>query len=153
MYSLFADVWIDILVTILLGAIGGLGLGLLQERGLEMPHCHRKQGIKFVDLGFVADMLIGALASVIVFALNPPSGILQLLAITLTAGIGGSAILKSYIKGTEVTQKTNEVKQSQQIATVAIDRLKSYKKSQPKALEDIDVRALADSLKKLQKKV
>ncbi|TET79482.1 MAG: DUF4257 domain-containing protein [Candidatus Cloacimonadota bacterium] len=151
MYPLFAYVWIDILVAIILGAVGGLGLGLLQEKGLEMPHWHRENSAKFADLGFVADVFIGSLAAVIVYALNPPVGIFQLLAITLTAGIGGSAILKSYIKGIEVTKKASVATQSQQIAKIAIDRLKIYKKSAPKELKDIDVRALDTQLNKLQK--
>lgn len=152
MYPVFATLWIDMVVTTAIGAVGGLGLGLLQEKGLEIPHLHREHGINFADFGFIADVLIGAMAAVIIYALNQPTGILQLVAVSLPAGIGGSAILKSYVKATTATKQASLTDQSQQIAKVAIDRLKSYKKSAPKELKDLDVRALSAQLDKLQKR-
>jgi hypothetical protein len=57
--------WKDLLLAAALGAVGGMGLSLLQEKGLEMPHWHTDTGVNFADLGFIADVLIGALAAVI----------------------------------------------------------------------------------------
>lgn len=106
----FGTLWIDLVAAIVLGAIGGLGLGLLQEKGLEMPHWYTETSVNFADFGFISDVLVGALAAVITYAINPPAGLLQLLAITITAGIGGSAILKGYTKSTAVRELANQLK-------------------------------------------
>jgi hypothetical protein len=111
--------WKDLLLAAVLGAVGGLGLGLLQEKGLEMPHWYTETGVHFADLGFISDLLIGALAAVIVYALNPPSGMLQLISSAITAGIGGSAILKGYIKGTALRQQANRAEMYRTVATAA----------------------------------
>jgi hypothetical protein len=83
-----------------------------------MPHWYRETetGVSFADLGFISDVLIGALAAVITYALNPPTGILQLIASATTAGIGGSAILKGYIKGTAVRQQANRAEMYRSVA-------------------------------------
>jgi len=121
MDPVFTALWIDLVVAAVFGAIGGFGLGLLQERGLEMPHLYSETGVTFADLGFIADVLIGALAAVITYALNPPAGLLQLLAATITAGIGGSAILKGYIKGTAAREQASR---AEMYRTVAADAAK-----------------------------
>ena len=126
MNLVFGALWEDLIATVLLGAIGGLSLGLLQEKGLEMPHWYTNINVKFIDMGFFADVFIGMLAAVIVYALNPPDGALQLIFTTLTAGIGGSAILKSYIKGTQATQHDRLSAQSLQLAEHAINVVKSH---------------------------
>jgi hypothetical protein len=113
--------WKDLILAAVLGAVGGVGLGLLQEKGFEMPHWYRETetGVSFADLGFISDVLIGALAAVITFALNPPAGILQLISSAITAGIGGSAILKGYIKGTAVRQQANRAEMYRTVAAGA----------------------------------
>ena len=78
MELVLGTLWKDLLLAAALGAVGGMGLGLLQEKGLEMPHWHNETGVNFADLGFISDIFIGALAAVIVYALNPPAGMLQL---------------------------------------------------------------------------
>jgi len=119
MDPIFATLWIDLVVAVLFGAIGGFGLGLLQEKGLEMPHPYTETGVTFVDLGFIADIIIGALAAVITYAFNPPSGSLSLLAAAVTAGIGGSAILKGYIKGTAAREQASRAEMYRAAATDA----------------------------------
>lgn len=118
MNPVFATLSRDLVMAGIFGAIGGFGLSLLQEKGLEMPHLYAETGVTFVDLGFIADVLIGALAAVITYALNPPAGTLQLLAATVTAGIGGSGILKGYIKGTAARE---QAKRAEMYRAVAAD--------------------------------
>lgn len=119
MNSVFATLWIDLPVAFVCGAVGGLGLGLLQEKGLEMPHRYEDTGITFMDLGFIADILVGALAAIIVYALNQPAGVLQLFAAAITAGIGGSAILKGYIKDTAAREQARRAETYKAVATAA----------------------------------
>ena len=98
----------------------------MQEKGLEMPRRYIDSHVKFIDMGFLADVFIGMLAAVIIYALNPPDSALQLIFITLTAGIGGSAILESYIKGTQATQHDRLSVQSMHLAEHAINVVKSH---------------------------
>lgn len=110
----FGSLWIDLLIVAICGLAGGFGLGLLQENGFEVPRVRKvtekkdeveKKTTYYFDLGFLADMLVGALAGVIVYALNPPSSELQLIAVGLTAGLGGAGILKGYVQA----QKSQEL--------------------------------------------
>ena len=102
-----------------LGAVGGFGLAMLQEKGLEMPHWDKQTGVKFVDLGFIADILIGALAAFLTYTLGQPTGKLQLFSASITAGIGGSAILKGYIKGTAAREQASLAEMYRAAATDA----------------------------------
>ncbi len=131
--------WKDLLLAVVLGAVGGLGLGLLQEKGLEMPHWYTETGVNFADLGFISDVLIGALAAIITYALNPPAGVLQLISSAITAGIGGSAILKGYIKGTALRQQAN--------------RAEMYRTVAAEASKGVDVKARLDDLEAADKLV
>lgn len=78
MNGILGTMWIDLGYAALFGALGGLGLGLLQEKGLEWPrhyqHQYKDDIINFTKLGFIADICIGALAGIIIYALNPPAG-------------------------------------------------------------------------------
>ncbi|GAI84007.1 unnamed protein product, partial [marine sediment metagenome] len=62
----------------------------------------------------------------------------------------GSAILKSYVKGTEATKKTSLAKQSQQIAQVAIGALENYQKTTTTRVKGVDVPTLSAQLEKVQ---
>jgi len=119
MDTVLATLWKDIIVAAGLGAVGGFGLSLLQEKGLEMPHWDKQTGVKFVDLGFIADVLIGVLAAVIIYALNPPIKILQLVSVAITAGLGGSAILKGYTKGSAARKQASLAEMYRAAATDA----------------------------------
>lgn len=89
----------DLLWAVLFGALGGLGFGLLQEKGLEMPHLNSDGGARFIDLGFISYIIVGALAALITYGIGQPKLPLQLMVATLPAGVGGTAVLKSYISG------------------------------------------------------
>ena len=101
------QLWIDLMAAALFGGLGGFGLGLVQEKGLALPRPVHESGITFVNLGFIGDMLIGALSAVLMFALNAPGGLLEMIATTVPAGIGGSGVLKGYLEGTKATMQAN----------------------------------------------
>lgn len=113
MQPLFSSLVVDVLYAAICGLLGGFGLGLLQEKGIEMPHRRSALGegetapTAYLDFGFVADMFIGALAAAIVYALNPPANQIQLIGTSLIAGLGGAGILKGYVEGRRSDQLTN----------------------------------------------
>ena len=107
MTTQFGSLWLDLLAAALAGLAGGFGLGLLQESGVELPRVRRKTETAgetevtvthYFDFGFLADMLVGSIAALIVYALNTPASQLQLLGVGLTAGLGGAGILKGYVQ-------------------------------------------------------
>jgi hypothetical protein len=87
---------------VILGIIGGIAFALLMERGFITPFKDKDtSGNAKFNLGFIADLFVGAIAAVITYSLNPPMTIYEFVAIGITAGIGGKAILTGYIKGKE----------------------------------------------------
>lgn len=108
MEGIFGTMWVDLGPAALFGALGGFGLGLLHEKGLELPRFHKEGKISFIKFGFLADMPIGALAAIIFYALIPQTAT-HLVAITATAGLSGSAILKGYISGKVVSEQARLV--------------------------------------------
>lgn len=96
----------SILLAIVIGAIGGFALDLVQDGGLRGPSFGPRDSTWFLSLGFLSNMCIGALAAVITYSLNPPAELLPFIALTATAGVGGSAILKSYVNGQVAAQAT-----------------------------------------------
>ena len=77
-----------ILLAAGVGAIGGLGAELLIKRGeetgtLEVPG--RLSGTRFVDIGFPASLILGAIAAVAILYFFPP------VVETVTAGANGAA--------------------------------------------------------------
>jgi hypothetical protein len=121
MDPVFGTLWIDLPLASVFGAIGGFGLGLLQEKGLEMPHTTKDSGVAFMDFGYIADIIVGAVAAVIIYAVNPPGGLLQMIAVTVTAGIGGSGILKGYIKDTAAKEQAKRAEMYKLTANAAAD--------------------------------
>jgi hypothetical protein len=117
--AVFSSLVVDFAFAALFGILGGFVLGLLQDKGLEMPHFNKESGVTFIDAGFLADVLVGAAAGALTYALNPPAGQIQLFAATFTAGIGGSGILKAYIKGTAASEQANQAKMYKDAATEA----------------------------------
>ncbi|TKJ29523.1 hypothetical protein CEE39_09090 [bacterium (candidate division B38) B3_B38] len=136
MNTVFATLWKDLLAAAALGVVGGFGLALLQEKGLEMPHWDKQTGVHFADLGFIADVLIGALAAFLTYTLAQPKGMLQLFSASITAGIGGSAILKGYIKGTASRQQANMAEM--------------YRAAATDASRGVDAKIIANRLKELE---
>ena len=109
-----ADYIVMILVAAGVGAIGGLGAELLLKRGddtgtLEIPG--RVKGTRFVDIGFPASLILGAIAAVAILYFFPPvvetvttaSGkaptsthqydLVKLVALSLIVGSAGPAFL------------------------------------------------------------
>jgi hypothetical protein len=97
--------WFDLMTAALFGALGGFGLGLVQEKGLALPRPIRASGVTFVNLGFIGDVLIGALAALLMYALNPPDDLLGMIAITIPAGIGGSGVFKGYLESSKASMQ------------------------------------------------
>lgn len=120
MEPLLGSLGLDIVVVVACGLLGGFGLGLLHENGIELPH--RRSMLEdnnatptpYLDFGFLADMFTGALAALIVYALNPPASGTQLIGTALVSGLGGAGILKGYVEA-----RNNQV--LAQIADEALD--------------------------------
>jgi ribose/xylose/arabinose/galactoside ABC-type transport system permease subunit len=106
--SVFSTLLIDLSVIAIFGALGGFGLGLLQDKGLELPRVDKEDNVRFADLGFIAAIGVGALAGLISYAVNPPSDVPKLVGLGLTAGVGGVGILKGYTKGTDLEEHKAE---------------------------------------------
>lgn len=101
------QLWVDLMAAALFGGLGGFGLGLVQEKGLALPRPYRESEATFINLGFLGDVLIGALAAVLMYALNPPDGMLDMIATTIPAGIGGSGVFKGYLESARSNLQTN----------------------------------------------
>jgi hypothetical protein len=120
----FGSVWIDIIVVAICGVVGGFGLGLLQERGIELPHGRgtidksdkdKDRRVNFYDFGFLSEMLVGALAAIILYALNQPKAELQMIASGITSGLGGAGVLRGFIE-------KNKNQELGQVATEAVNQ-------------------------------
>jgi H+/Cl- antiporter ClcA len=99
----------DYLYIIVLGIVGGFAFALLLERGIIFPFRETtKDGLKKWNFGFVADLIIGAIAAVVAYSFNPPDTIPQFIAIGITSGIGGKAILTGYIE-TKKSQRLRDL--------------------------------------------
>lgn len=104
MNPLLGSLGLDIVAVIVCGFLGGFGLGLLHENGIELPHRrtvledNNSTPTPYLDFGFLADMFTGVLAALIVYALNPPASGVQLIGTSLVAGLGGAGILKGYVE-------------------------------------------------------
>jgi len=83
----------------ILGAVGGFALGWLQDSGLEFPSLIWNQSPRFLKLGVVGPVGVGALAAVIAYLINLPKDFAPFIVLGLTSGLGGSGILKGYVNG------------------------------------------------------
>src|SRR5690606_17995648 len=103
MTALFGSVVTDVLIAAVCGLVGGFGLGLLAENGIELPRRRSKiesdaSVTAYFDFGFLADVVIGAMAAVIVYALNPAATSVQLIGSSIVAGLGGACILNGFVE-------------------------------------------------------
>jgi hypothetical protein len=98
---IFDSLWKDLLLAAGLGAIGGVALGLLQEKGLEVPYWRKLESVWYMNLGFLGDIGIGAVAAVVGSTINPAVNLRQLVGLSIVAGIGGTGVLRGYVKGSE----------------------------------------------------
>lgn len=135
-------------IATVMGAAGGVAFELLQVRGkdtgtLEMPR--RLNGGELVDLGWVASILVGAVAAVAVLYVFPPIiqfnvggpngadpverySIVKLVALSLIAGSAGRSVLTA-MQG-RILARVNEQKvESTRIAAeAALESVKSQAK-------------------------
>jgi uncharacterized membrane protein len=92
----------DFIGIFLIGVVGGVVFALLMERGLTFPtKVYSNEKLIRVNFEFFADVIIGALAAVIVYALNSPQSQQTFVVLGIISGIGGSAILTAYMKSRE----------------------------------------------------
>ncbi len=149
-----------------LGCVGGITLDLIQFKGgLEMPNCYRKgepvngEAKKcFFDLGFVAELLIGGVAALVVFGLNPGETLLRLMAFSLLAGIGGGGLLLSFVnaalaKQAQAASKLYRAKLSDVLRMVKMVTKKP--RSEPRSVRNLEIvydqlTLIADSLKEFE---
>lgn len=96
---LFGSLGADLALAAALGAAGGLGLAVVQDRSLEWPARQAARGDQpaRVVLGFISDLIVGAVAALVTYGVNPPSDAARFVSTLIVAGIGGTAILQSYI--------------------------------------------------------
>lgn|SRR5574341_1034255 len=127
MQVLFGSLWADLVAAVLSGLIGGLGLGFLQEHGIEVPRRRSKvetvggtqsSVTYYLDLGFLADMGVGAIAAVIIYALNTPNSQLQLIGVGLTSGLGGAGILKGFVQARRNQELSGIAREAVALASV-----------------------------------
>jgi hypothetical protein len=93
----------DFIGILALGAVGAIIFALFMEKGLTPPYkVYDANGkVTLLNFGYFADLIVGGVAAVLVYALNPPVSTLTFVVIGIIAGIGGKAILTSYIKSKE----------------------------------------------------
>lgn len=106
-----------LMLAFLLGCIGGITLSLIQLKGgLEIPNCYQAPnpsdpGAKqrFIDLGFLSELLVGGIAGIVVFCLRPAGGLLHVIAYSLLAGIGGGSLLLSFANALRLRSAQKEI--------------------------------------------
>jgi hypothetical protein len=129
------------IAILVLGAIGGIVFALLMEKGLAWPYKETKDKQLIINFGFVADVIIGSVAAAVTYALNPPTGVMTLIVIGITSGIGGKAILTGYIKGKEADKAYQRTILLAERYRAAIER-QPDKALLPKELDAIDAELL-----------
>lgn len=137
MTALFGSIIADVLIAALCGLIGGFGLGLLAENGVELPRRRNKiesdaSVTAYFDFGFLADVIVGAMAAVIVYALNPATTGIQLIGSSIVAGLGGAGILKGFVE-------TRRNQLLGQVANTALDIAESQRPGDPGRLRGLEL--------------
>ncbi|HLV43415.1 MAG TPA: DUF4257 domain-containing protein [Aggregatilineales bacterium] len=137
MTALFGSVVTDVLIAAVCGLVGGFGLGLLAENGIELPRRRSKiesdaSVTAYFDFGFLADVVIGAMAAVIVYALNPAATSVQLIGSSIVAGLGGAGILKGFVE-------TRRNQLLGQVANTALDLADSRRPGDPGRTRGLDL--------------
>lgn len=137
--------WIQLLITVVAGALGGAAYELLILQGnIERPH--RPTADEFTkaldhavvahvyDLGIFARVFVGALAAVATWLVLTPDTAFQLVAIALVAGSAGSSVMlsmQSRLAAILAAQRAAEVQERADLqaakvnqALVALERFK-----------------------------
>ncbi|MBT2575791.1 DUF4257 domain-containing protein [Bacillus sp. ISL-51] len=100
----------QVLIACVIGGIMGI-LGHVKKRGrLEKPRMTKR----FIYLGFLEECFIGMAASILlVLSADPDSGI-QLVILSIIAGYGGEAVLRSFDFVREQNSDSAQAKPQQQ---------------------------------------
>lgn len=94
--TLPGSISVTFLVAAVLGAVGGLASTLIA--GTDSVHVPKKKDGN-IDLGFLSQLLVGAVAAMITVSASPPTtGWLGLVGVALTGGIGGPAVLLATVQ-------------------------------------------------------
>jgi hypothetical protein len=134
---IFSSLMYDFGAILILGAVGGIVFALLMDKGLAWPGNVKTNGkLTMVNFGFIADIIVGAVAAAVVWALNPPGGITTLFIIGITSGIGGKAILTGYIQGKQKTELAQRYRAA--IMRQSVTRGEQPDQSMVKELDEID---------------
>ncbi len=103
--------WLEIVLVLGLGAIGGLVNALWLEKDLALPRYFRDEtGGHVLNTGFLRNVLIGAVASLLTwaFGVNEIQGIKQM-ALCLLAGIGGTSIISNILQRMQLDFSQNKI--------------------------------------------
>ncbi len=93
----------DIIFSIVIGGTVGI-VGHVRKYGkIVMP----RKTKKFIYLGFLEELLLGAVAALLLVLYTAPNSLVENILFSVIAGIGGDAVL-SKIKLINQTEKKNE---------------------------------------------
>jgi hypothetical protein len=102
------DLVLALAIIALCGALGAFAADLVTDGGRLDRWRSEPTGW---GLGFVAKMIVGAVAALILLTLNPPGGSwLTLIGTALSAGVGGEAILLAIVAGRRADRAEAEAK-------------------------------------------
>ncbi|WP_144549338.1 DUF4257 domain-containing protein [Bacillus sp. X1(2014)] len=94
---------VDIIFSIVIGGMVGI-VGHVRKHGkIIMP----RKTKRFIYLGFLEELLLGAVAALILIVYTAPNSLVENILFSVIAGIGGDAILTK-IKLLNQTEKNNE---------------------------------------------
>lgn len=131
------------LTAAVLGAVGGIAFELLQARGrvtgaLERPRWKAYNG-RYIDLGWVSSVIVGAVAALVVLYLFPPEvtqtvkdgvtvekrsyEIVKLVALSLIAGSAGRAILTAAQTRVQAALSEQRANEMEAVAKAELQRL------------------------------
>lgn len=137
--------WLVLLVTLIVGALGGIVYELLILQGnIEVPHKPTQEEAEekfpyaiynyMYDLGIFARMTIGALAAVVGLWIFNPSTTFSWLAIAVVSGSAGTSIFRSMqdrLLAAMAQKDVTDLKRSIQLQASKLDELKQSLEGQP----------------------
>jgi hypothetical protein len=146
--ALFGSLLFDVLAAFFFGLLGGLGAELIGNKGnFEIPH---KEEEHFIDTGFLANLLVGGIASLAIFYIldtaNPDP--VKFIGISVTAGVGGTSLLTALTEKLSGTIKEGIANTQSKNARDAVNKLKEVasKLKQPSMMKAL---VADDTLKNL----
>ncbi|MEH7084169.1 DUF4257 domain-containing protein [Neobacillus drentensis] len=95
--------FVDIIFSIVIGGMVGI-VGHVRKHGkIIMP----RKTKRFIYLGFLEELLLGAVAALILTVYTAPNSLVENILFSVIAGIGGDSVL-TIIKLLNQTEKNNE---------------------------------------------